>query len=191
MSSLNLLSINITNIQVDYNMKDAEVTAGTNQKATVTRDVTPAKMDVYVKNAFVHIDTTAARSSLDQDTMDTFHKKKADESYQEVMSVIREYVSMGNEIGKLYNEPSIAQVYKNKFHRDELQFQTAVEFLPSSPAEITVDPYKCEVTNTPATTNVNWSRPNFSLGFNPSSFDQVVTQQPNVDVQYLGQPHYV
>ncbi len=191
MSSINLLSMNITNIKLDYNMKDAEVTAGTNQKAQDTRSVTPAKMDVYVKNAFVHIDTTAARSSLDQDTMETFHEKRAQKAYQTVLKVTEEYVSMGNQIGRLYEKPTIAQIYKSKFNRDELQMQTAVKFVPSSPAEITVDPYECTVENTPAQMNVSWSEPRFSLGFVPGSFDQIVTQEPNVDIQYLGEPHYV
>lgn len=191
MSSQNLLSINITNIKLDYNMKDAEVTTGTNQKSEVTRNVAPAKMDVFVKDAFVHIDTTAARSSLDQDNMDTFHKKKAQEGYEAAMASIQEYVSIGNQIGQLHQGATIAGVYKNKFINDELQFQTYLEFLPSSPAEITVDPYECTVENTPSQMNASWSEPKFSLGFIPNSFDQIVTQQPSVDVQYLGEPIYV
>lgn len=191
MISSNLLNINITNIQLDYNMRDAEVTAGTNIKAEVSRNVRPSKLEVNVKDAFVHIDTTAARSSLDMDNMETFHKKKAQEGYEAAMKSIEEYVSIGNQIGQLHKGATIAGVYKNKFIQDELQCQTYVRFLPSAPAEITVDPVKVDTSYTPADMNADWRAHQFSLGFTPASFDQITTVQPNVDVQYLGEPYYV
>lgn len=191
MISSNLLNINITNIQLDYNMRDAQVTAGNNVKAEVSRNVRPSQLDVNVKDAFVHIDTTAARSSLDMDNMETFHKKKAQEGYEAAMKSIEEYVSIGNQIGQLHKGATIAGVYKQKFIRDELQCQTYVRFLPSAPAEITVDPVKIDVSYTPADMDANWRGHQFSLGFTPASFDQITTVQPNVDVQYVGEPIYV
>lgn len=191
MISNNLLSINITNIKVDYDMADAKVTAGTNRKAEVSRSYTPSKLDVNVKNAFVHIDTTAARSSLNQDTMETFAKKNAQKGYEAVMKATDEYVAIGNQIGKLHEGATIAGVYKNKFINDELQCQTSVRFVPSSPANITVDPVQVDVVNTPGEMNADWRAHQFELGFTPARFDQMVTQQPNVDIQYMGAPIYV
>lgn len=186
MISSNLLSYNITNIKLDYNMSNAEVTAGTNRKAEVSRSVTPSKLEVNVKDAFVHIDTTAARSSLDLDTPEAFSQKRADEAYQKVMAGVRERVSIGNQIGKLHEGATIAGVFKNKFHRDEFSCETIVEFLPSAPAEITIEPVEIDVNNTPGEMNADWKAHQFSLGFTPSSFDQIVTQQPNVDITYTG-----
>lgn len=191
MVGYNLLDYNITNIKLDYNMSNAQVTAGTNEKASVSRQISPSKMEVNVKDAFVHIDTTAAQSSIGIDTPEAFSQKKADEAYQKVLAGIRERVSIGNQIGKLHEGATIAQVFKSKFERDEFSCETYVEFLPSAPAEITIEPVEIDVNYTPSEMDANWKAHQFSLGFTPANFDQIVAQQPNVDITYVGGFNYV
>lgn len=191
MISNNLLQYDITNIKLDYNMSNVQLKPETSEKATVTRKTTPVKLEANVKDAFVHIDTTAAQSSMNNDKPEAFAEKKADEAYQKVMAGVKERVSIGNQIGKLHEGATIAAVYKNKFINDELQCQTYTHFIPAAPAEITVDPYDIEINNVPGEMNVDWKAHQFSLGYTQSSFDQVVTQQPNVDVTYVGGYNYI
>lgn len=191
MISNNLLRITTTNAKMDYNMRDAKVSPERNNPATVTRKMTPAKLECKVKDAFVNIDTTEAQSSLDIDKMERFAQKKADEAYQKVMKGIEERVSIGNQIGRLHEGATVAAVYKNKFVSDELQCQTTVRFLPSAPAEITVDPVKVDVNNTPGKMDADWKAHQFSLGYTPAHFENVLTQKSNVDIEYMGDHQYV
>lgn len=191
MISNNLLSYNIVDIKLDYNMSKGEVYVEKNNQAEVSRNVKPSRLDINVKDAFVHIDTTAARASLDQDAPEAFAKRMADKGYQAFMKSVQDYVSIGNQIGRLHQGATIAGVYKNKHLSECTRCETIVEFLPSAPAEITVDPYDMDINYTPAEMDADWRAHQYSLGYTPARFDQITTQQPYIDIKYVGDYIYV
>lgn len=159
----------------------------------IRQDTQPGGIEVHTTDAYIEVDTRAARESLGLGHMydGTMVKYYADKGKQSIADLTRRIVNDGN--AKMEYRATPMQLAKQHFLEDrKVEPSTAnVVFLPSEEADIEVTRGQLEIDHNPTQVNINW----VDTDIDPYELDRGtvtfnIVQKAYIDIMYLGDPDY-
>lgn len=190
MVSPTLLSYNIVNTKLDYQIHDGGLVR---RKMPDTQYYQQKTNDTYIsistEDATVTIDTYNARASMgygeltDGDMM----KRRADEGKQKCADGTRWAVQEGN---MLQNRIPPSEIARRKMMKDT-ECNVVTTFFPQGGADITVERGGVRSDYEPTTIDFDWE----SAFYDKHDYDRAyvnfnVVQRAYIDIEYLGEPIY-
>lgn len=184
-----LLQISTVKSSLEYNITDAKLKYNNHlPSAEVTRE--RGGFDMKTDIIQMKMDGQRMRDSIGLKMPDTIAKDYIAAGKKAVQEAIAEKVREGNLLmDGLRNSPASIQAAKNP-NLKRVQLETV--FLPSSPPEISWEGGTVDVKYTPDKLSYKWNvEPNHTFEYTPGEVDIKVAQYPSIDIEYVGQPHYV
>ncbi len=185
---MQLLQITSIPIKYEYHIEPARLELKQSQNPNYKLNRDPSQMNIDSKNIEVRLDTTDLRASLNQRSPTEFAKYYGDKGRQAIYEGIGERVQFGNQIQHIEDGVTIAQVVKQKLLEQPTTYTT---FLPSVGPEIGWEPQTLDLNYDPGAVNFDWHIMRNQMDYIPGKYQMNITQYPQVQIEYLGEPYYV
>lgn len=134
------------------------------------------------------MDTTELRASLNLRNTDAFARYYASRGARAAQQAIGEAVEFGNQMQRIEDGVSIAQIVKQKMLE---QPETYTFFLPEAGTDISWDPNAINVQYEPGSIKFDWQIMKNLMDYVPGKFQMEILEYPKVSIEYLGEPSYV
>ncbi|MCL1848380.1 MAG: DUF6470 family protein [Clostridiales bacterium] len=182
--------LQITTKPIEYELKIERARLEYSQdflpKAKVNTE--PAKLEVKTQNAKVVMNTYEARKSLGQASSADNARTQSDKGKESIGKTTRMYVDIGNEMTRIDEGITIADIFAQKVMGDQPVLYTA--FLPSTGAQITWIPYDVDTRFTDGGVSYDWEIMRNIMNYVPGSVRMTILQLPTVEVEYIGDHMY-
>lgn len=184
-----LLQISTVKSSLEYHITDAAVKYNNHRPSA---DVTRERGGFQMKSDVIQMkmDGQKMRDSIGLKMPDTIMRDYMAAGKRAVQEAIAEKVREGYLLmDGLRNSPASIQASKNP-NLDRPQLETV--FLPSSPPEISWEGGTVDIKYTPDKLNYKWNvEPNHTFEYTRGEVELKVAQYPKVNIEYVGEPHYV
>lgn len=193
MVSPDLLHYNIYNTIMNTSIKHPRMVNPGQDFIFIRQDTAQGGIEVHSADAFVEIDTKAARESLGFGHMfdGTMVKYFADKGKQSIADLTRQIVNDGDAMVKYRTSP--VQLAKQHFLEDRKvePSQAQLTFIPSEDADINVREGYVDINYDPTDLNISWANTGivpYQLDRGTVTFD--IVQKAYIDMLYMGDPIY-
>ena len=190
----NLLSITTVPRKVEVNIKKGEFTnpkvnnPDTSVKMNIQTD--KGELKIHSEPPKIKIDTYDARSSMGYGNYNNadFIKKNSQEGISVAYEATAKIVNEGDQLVRGVSPAEIA-AQNNKAGQT---IQTIMDFLPKEGADVTFDNGVLNINYDAGDVNIDWENAGVvPFQFTPGKVEFEITQMPNVQIEYLGDPIYV
>ncbi|MCH4239898.1 MAG: DUF6470 family protein [Oscillospiraceae bacterium] len=157
---------------------DAPVGQVEKQDAKLTQHTTPSKiyMDAYnMRKAFHMLNAT------------DFARSAAEKGEEHIAELTQEYVDVGEQLSHIERNVSIGDIIRQKM-AEQPSYYTV--FLPNGGTEISWTPAQVDMEYQPSQCSYTWRMPDVKYDYVPGSVTFRITQQPRVEIRYLGGFNY-
>jgi len=183
-----LLSISTTPIKYELEIERARLEYNQDFIPSYKATNRPSKLQLQSRNTEVKINTYQARRSLGQNTLGDFAKMYAHMGMDSIRKVTGEYVEIGNDMSRIDEGITIADIYAQKMLSDYVLYQA---FIPSTGAEMQWVPYQLDISFTEGEMHNEWQVLRDVMNYVPGSIRMTILQRPRVDIEYVGSPLYI
>ena len=189
MPTFPLIEIKSVPIEIEMKVTDAKL-----EYARGTADLEISRNDgglsIKSRPIRLNIDTFEARNSISP-TPARAIAQKAQEGQQSAYEATAAYARQGQILlTAKVGEDAIAQIAAQQ-QSQNVKTNVGIEFLPSVGAEISWDPGDMQIRYEMDKLNFDWRLSHPTFEFTPGDIQISVTQQPNVEIKYVGGPIYV
>lgn len=182
--------LKITTIPLEYQLKiENSRLEYKSSTANLEMSRTPGKLSIENRPAKLNLDTYEARNSV-VPTLKRSISQAAERGLQTAQQATAQYAQEGQQLLKAGNgEDILGQIFRQRAQMPTGEFQLG--FIPSAPVDISYQ--------TPnLTLNYEMDKLKFDLKvaqgdfqFIPGDVSMSITQHPDVQIEYIGGPHYV
>ncbi|MDR0469255.1 MAG: DUF6470 family protein [Peptococcaceae bacterium] len=182
--------LNISTTPVKYELEVERARLEFNQDFIPSYKATnkPSKLQLQSKNAEIKLNTYQARRSLGFNNPGDFKKIYADMGKDSIRKITREYVDIGNDMSRINEGVTIADIYAQKMLSVYVMYQA---FIPNTGAEISWEPYQLQMGFTEGELHNEWQVLRDVMNYVPGSVRMTILQQPKVNIEYMGNPMYI
>lgn len=184
-----LLQISTVKSSLEYRITDATVKYNNHRpSADVKRERGGFKMESHPIK--IKMDSQKMRDSIGLKMPDTLMRDYMEAGRRAVQEATAAKVREGNLLmDGLRNSPASIEASRNP---NLEHHEVITDFLPKAPPEISWEGGTIDISYTPDKLNYNWNvEPNHTFEYTPGKVELNVTQYPKVNIEYVGQPHYV
>lgn len=185
---MQLIKITSVPIQYTYNVEPARLEMKQAQNPAHRMKHNPAQLNIDAENIQVRLDTTDLRASLNLRTNEGFSLYHGNKGKQTAQQFIEEVVQSGNQMARIDDGVSIAQIVRQKMLEQPVSYTT---FLPSVGPDISWRPQELSLDYNPGSLEFDWQVMRNTMDYIPGKFEMNITQYPKVQIEYLGEPNYV
>ena len=107
---------------------------------------------------------------------------------QTAYQTIGENVQFGNQMARIQDGVTISEIMRQKVLEQPTTYTT---FLPSAGTDISWQPQQLNLDYDPGSVNFDWEVMRNVMDYVPGKFQMHITQYPEVQIEYLGEPRYV
>ena len=193
MISPDLLHYNIQNTVMDTSIKHPRMVNPGQDWLFIRQDTELGGIEVHTTDAYIEIDTKAARESLGLGHMydGTMVNYYANKGKQSIADLTRRIVNDGDAMVKYRTTP--VQLAKQHFLEDRKvePSEAQLTYLPSEEADIEVTRGGVEINHNPTQVNINWQDTDivpYELDRGTVTFD--IVQRAYIDIMYMGDHDY-
>ena len=183
-----LLRISTTPIKYEMEIERARLEYSQDFMPKGVFETEAAKLDLQTRNARMLANTYEARKSLGQYNSADRAKYDADKGMESVSKATRMYVDIGNEMTRIDQGVTIADIFAEKVLGEQPVLFTA--FLPSTGAEISWIPHEIRMEFSKPEVSYEWEIMRNIMNYVPGSIRMTILQQPNVEIEYIGGVQY-
>ena len=189
MPTFPLIEIKTVPIEIEMKVTDAKL-----EYARGTADLEISRKDgglsIKSRPIRLNIDTFEARNSISPTPARSI-EQKAQEGQQAAYEATAAYARQGQILlTAKVGEDAIAQIAAQQ-QSQNVKTNIGIEFLPSVGAEVNWDPGDMQIRYEMDKLNFDWRLNQPTFEFTPGDIQLSVTQQPNVEIKYVGGPIYV
>ena len=188
-----LLHYNIQDTVMNTSIKHPRMVNPGQEYTFIRQNTNPGGLEVHTTDAYIEIDTKAARESLGLGHMfdASMVKLFADRGKADCAEFTRQTARDGEAMVKYRTPPS--QIAKQHFmqERQVEPSQAQLTFIPSEQADIEVTRGGVEIDHHPTEVNIDWANTGivpYQLDRGTVTFD--IVQRAYVDILYMGDPDY-
>lgn len=185
---MQLLKIENIPIQYRFQIEHARLELKQADNPSMRQSRTAARLNLQKKDIQVRLDTTEMRNSLNLKSTAKMLDDEAAKGSQAVQKAVSDFGNFGQQVSQIQNGVTIPQLISQKLFE---QPDTITTFLPSVGPEISWDPAELNIGYEAASTQTDWEINQNVLDFVPGKFQMIIEQYPQVNIEYLGEPHYV
>ncbi len=182
--------LKITNVPIEYNFSiepaRLEMKQSQNPRHRLIRD--PSQMNIDSHNIEVRLDSTELRASLNLRNPGEFARYYGQKGNQTAYQTIGENVQFGNQMARIQDGVTISEIMRQKVLEQPTTYTT---FLPSAGTDISWQPQQLNLDYDPGSVNFDWEVMRNVMDYVPGKFQMNITQYPEVQIEYLGEPRYV
>ncbi|MCI9405330.1 MAG: hypothetical protein HFK04_00220 [Oscillospiraceae bacterium] len=182
--------LKITNVPIEYNFSiepaRLEMKQSQNPRHRLIRD--PSQMNIDSHNIEVRLDSTELRASLNLRNLGEFARYYGQKGNQTAYQTIGENVHFGNQMAQIQDGVTISEIMRQKVLEQPTTYTT---FLPSAGTDISWQPQQLNLDYDPGSVNFDWEVMRNVMDYVPGKFQMHITQYPEVQIEYLGEPRYV
>ena len=183
-----LLRISTTPIKYEMEIERAKLEYSQDFMPKGTFDTEPAKLALKTSNAKVLVNTYEARKSLGLFNSVDRAKYDAEKGRASISKTTRMYVDIGNEMTRIDQGVTIADIFAEKVLGDQPILFTA--FLPSTGADISWIPHEIQMDFSMPEVSYEWEIMRNILNYVPGSIRMTILQQPSIEIEYMGGAMY-
>lgn len=183
-----LLKITTTPMQYRINIEPARLEMKQEFIPSAEVKINRSEVRLNSDRAELHLDTYEARKSLGMVHVSDLIAQNAQKGVQSLSDKIREYVTDGEQMAKIEEGVTIAQIARQKMLQQP-QLQTT--FLPSTSAQVTYKPGHLETDWTDSNVSYDWKEMRNVLNYIPGQIRMEILEYAKVDIEYVGSPMYV
>lgn len=187
MNICNLLRYDIRDIQYQYRMQNAALSA---QQNLATQDVhaTDPKLSLETKHPQIRQDSTDFFASIGLFGVGELMADAAERGRQAALEATGNYNEIGRQMGRIEKDVTPVQVYRQ---RQFAQPRPSLVVKSAEPIHLSCTPGEVRMQFTPAEVRIDWNTERALRRYTPSQFDFEVLQPPAIDITYLGGFQYI
>lgn len=182
--------LKITNVPIEYNFSiepaRLEMKQAQNPRHQMIHN--RSQMNIDSRNIEVRLDSTELRASLNLRNSNDFARYYGQKGNQTAYQTIGENVQFGNQMARIDDGVTISEIVRQKFLEQPTTYTT---FLPSVGTDISWQPQELNLNYDPGSIGFDWEVMRNVMDFVPGKFQMNITQYPEVQIEYLGEPQYV
>lgn len=186
---MQLLKITSSPIQYQYQVESARLE---NQKPTLPEyDIQrqPSKLSVKTQDVQVQISNRRAYQSMGFHGTVAWAKEYGSRGLKAADRAKGEAAQTGNQMARIQDGVTIAQIVQNRLMQGP---PMAVHtFLPSAGPDISWQPHQVSTTYQPDRVRFDWQTQREPMEYVPGKFSLLITQYPELNIEYLGGFNYV
>lgn len=182
-----LLQISVTPARYELEIERARLEYKQDFQPRAEVNTTAPALKIETKRDELHLDTYEARKSLGITNSVDSIRQAADRGRESVLRAIGESGRMGEQLSKIYEGMTIADVINQKISQMR---ETFTAFLPSGGADISWEPGNIRMDYQKGNTKYNWKIKSNEMSYVPGSVRLRVIEQCKVDIKYVGGPLY-
>lgn len=183
----NLLQYDIRNIQYNYQVTNATLSANQNHPSHKAQ-TEPGQLTIRTEQPQIRQDSTDFFASIGMRNIGDYIQVAAKKGKQAALEATANFAIMGRRMGEIEKGIPIAELYRQKFLQ---QANTTLVVTPTEPVRISCTPGKVETRFTPSSVRLDWDVARAARKYSPPDFDLTVTRYPEIAFTYLGGHHYV
>ncbi|MEA5136629.1 MAG: DUF6470 family protein [Candidatus Fimivivens sp.] len=184
---LNLLSYNIKNIQYEYRIANATISAEQNLP-THDAHFTPAKLSIHTEQPKMRQDSTAFFASIGLHKIDDLMDSAAEKGRQAVLEAMGNYSKVARQMSQIEKGVTPAQIYRQKLLE---QTKTSLVVKPTAQISFSYTPGEVSMQYTPSSVTMDWNVDRAIRRYTPADFRVNINQAPEIDFFYQGGFQYV
>ena len=184
---LNLLSYNIKNIQYEYRMTIATISAGQNLPTHDTH-FTQAQLSIHTEQPKLRQDSTAFFASIGLHKIGDLMDNAAEKGRQAVLEAMANYSKVGSQMAQIEKGVTPAQIYHQKLLE---QTKTSLVVKPTEQINFSYTPGEVSMKYTPSSVTMDWNVERAVRRYTPADFGVDINQSPTIDFIYQGGFQYV
>ena len=184
----NLLRITRVPIEFEYRSTPARLEI---QQSRASLEITRERNGLSIRSnpIRVRINSEAARASAGLKNMTRLVRDHASAARSIAMSGIQRIVEEGNQMADIHvSGKVIANVAASNM---TVMAETALTFMPSERPEISYAGGDIEIRFVPDKLHFSWNINKVNTQFVPPEFEIMITQWPELIIEYIGEPFYV
>jgi len=183
-----LLQISTAPVEYKLEIERARLEYDQRLKPEVTFKIEAPKLDIKTRNARVRMSSYEARKSMGQTNAMDSARARFDKGRQSVSDATRAYVEVGNDMTRINEGVTIADIYARKYMGESPVLYMA--FLPEGGVEISWIPHQISTTFSGADVSFDWEAARNVMNYVPGSVRMVILENPRIDIEYVGDAIY-
>jgi hypothetical protein len=148
------------------------------------------RLDLRSKNIQVQLDSTQMRRDLGYKSTAVAAQESAMKGLENIQELTRNYVETGQQLSSIQDGVTVQSLAKQKVLEDIPSTPVTI-FLPNGGTEISWIPNDLNIDYNPPEFEAEYQTSEYEFEYTPASIEFIITQYPEVHIEYLGTPAYV